>query len=118
MEKIITVILIVIILVPLLLCNFPLAIVEGNSMYPTYKDGSVLLATRLFNIEHLKVGDVCVYQRGENLVIKRITRINPTGDSYSFYFEGDNPTDSYDSRHYGYVEEERIVAKVIGKIKY
>ena len=100
MERIITVILIVIILVLLLICNFPLALVEGNSMYPTYKDGSVLLATRLFNIEHLKVGDVCVYQRGENLVIKRITRINPTGDSYSFYFEGDNPTDSYDSRLY------------------
>lgn len=120
MEKVVIVLLIILILVTLIICNFPLAIVEGNSMYPTYKEGSVLLATRLFNIENLKVGDICIYHRGENIVIKRITRIQVDVESntYSFYFEGDNAENSYDSRHYGYVNEEMIIAKVLWKLKY
>ena len=118
MEKVIIVILILSILVTLIICNFPLAIVEGNSMYPTYKEGSVLLATRLFNIENLKVGDVCIFHRGDNIVIKRITDIYEEDDEYLLFFEGDNPVESYDSRHYGYVNEEMSIAKVLWKLEY
>ena len=56
---------------------FPLAIVKGRSMLPTYKDGDVLLTTRLFNRNKLKIGQVYVYKRvneddgQEHLVVKR-----------------------------------------------
>lgn len=99
---------------------FPIAVIDGKSMYPTYNDKGLVLTTRFFNRDKLKIGEVYVYNRGEEeediLVVKRLTRlINIPG--HECFFEGDNPTQSYDSRHYGFINKENIVAKVIWKIK-
>ena len=108
-----------------LVYTFPLAKVSGRSMFPTYKDGGLLLTTRLFNRDKLKVGQVYVYKRIDNeghehLVVKRLTdnvKLPHRGLDNMCYFEGDNPEESYDSRQYGFIFAEQIVAKVIWKIK-
>lgn len=105
---------------------FPLAIVKGRSMLPTYKDGDVLLTTRLFNRNKLKIGQVYVYKRvneddgQEHLVVKRLTDVISyplLGLENQCYFEGDNPEESYDSRQYGFINAEQIVSKVIWQVR-
>ena len=105
---------------------FPLAIVNGRSMLPTYKDGDVLLTTRLFNRNKLKIGQVYVYKRineddgQEHLVVKRLTDVISyplLGLENQCYFEGDNPEESYDSRQYGFINAEQIVSKVIWQVR-
>lgn len=105
---------------------FPLAIVNGRSMLPTYKDGDVLLTTRLFNRNKLKIGQVYVYKRvneddgQEHLVVKRLTDVVSyplLGLENQCYFEGDNPEESYDSRQYGFINAEQIVSKVIWQVR-
>lgn len=99
---------------------FPLAKVEGRSMFPTYKEGSVLLTTRFFKLHK---GRVYVYSKTneegyEYLVVKRLTELHTFSPNDTWcYFEGDNPTESYDSRHYGFINAENIVAQVLWKIK-
>lgn len=105
---------------------FPLAIVKGRSMLPTYKDGDVLLTTRLFNRNKLKIGQVYVYKRvneddgQEHLVVKRLTDVISyplLGLENQCYFEGDNPEESYDSRQYGFINAEQIVSRVIWQVR-
>lgn len=100
---------------------FPLAKVNGRSMLPTFKDGSVLLTTRLFYRDKLKIGDIYVYKRlnedGQEIaVVKRLTHIH-TFIPNLVYFEGDNPEESYDSRQYGFINAENIIAKVLWQVK-
>ncbi len=59
-----------------------------------------------------KVGDIVLVDRGERVDIKRVTRIE---DGHIFV-EGDNSEVSTDSRHYGAVSKEAIIAKVIRRI--
>ena len=105
---------------------FPLAKVNGRSMLPTYKDGDVLLTTRLFNRNKLKIGQVYVYKRineddgQEHLVVKRLTDVvsyPKFGLENQCYFEGDNPEESYDSRQYGFINAEQIVSRVIWQVR-
>ena len=95
-------------------------------MLPTYKDGDVLLTTRLFNRNKLKIGQVYVYKRvneddgQEHLVVKRLTDVISyplLGLENQCYFEGDNPEESYDSRQYGFINAEQIVSKVIWQVR-
>lgn len=125
MLKLIWIIAVIILLGVSLFYTFPIAKVVGRSMLPTYKEGSLLLTTRLFNRDKLEVGQVYVFRRQdsdgeEHLVVKRLTN-NVTVPHSDFnnlcYFEGDNPKESYDSRHYGFINAEDIVAKVLRKIK-
>lgn len=125
MLKVLCCIVVIIILGVCFLYTFPFARVSGRSMLPTYKDGSLLLATRLFNRDKLKIGQVYVYRRvnedgQEVLVVKRLTEIAnypKLNIINECYFEGDNSEESYDSRHYGYINAEQIVAKVLWQIK-
>lgn len=97
--------------------------VTGDSMNPTYHDGDILFATSFFRAKNLKVGDVIIYKPPTSsseevkFVIKRISHIlkNTDGKLY-FYFLGDNSEVSFDSRRYGYVPRNKLVAKVIRKI--
>lgn len=116
----ISIILIVLNIIGAVFYTFPIVCVRGRSMLPTFQDGSILITTRLFNIYKLKEGQVYVYNRLDEdnkkyLVVKRLTKkheLLPT----LVYFEGDNPTESYDSRQYGYVNAEDIKAKVLWQI--
>ena len=97
---------------------FPLVNVCGSSMFPTYVDGEIIFSTRLFRKRKIKVGDVIVfkhpYVKGR-LLIKRVADLfySRDGELLSIYFLGDNSSDSYDSRNFGYVLTKDLVSKVL-----
>jgi len=92
---------------------FPIARVLGNSMYPTLKNGQVLLCSKVsVKLGIFKEGHIYVYHSPsdyDKFVIKRL--IEKRGND--LYFLGDNPSESLDSRDYGYVKTENIIAKVL-----
>lgn len=99
---------------------FPLIQVCETSMLPTYEDGEIVLATRLFKKSNLKVGDVVVYKHDDRNVIKRIADISldiRTGD-LKFFCLGDNAKVSYDSREYGYISSKDLVCKIINQRRF
>ena len=52
---------------------FPLVIVSGSSMRPTYTNGELLISTRSFKVSNLNRNDVIVFSRdGKKKLIKRI----------------------------------------------
>ena len=71
---------------------FPLIQVIGDSMYPTYKEGEIILGTRLYKKSNLKAGDVVLFRCNyddNRIVIKRIDHIVKKGDEPKlFYFLG------------------------------
>lgn len=87
---------------------FPVIQVCGTSMLYTFNDGDIILGCRLFTLEK---DAVYVFHppAGEEYVIKRLTRISETANK--LFFEGDNPEHSYDSRMYGYVSRDKVVAR-------
>ena len=98
---------------------FPLVEVKGNSMYPTYNDGDILISLRLPFFTRFKIGSVYVYKppyESDEMkyVIKRLHKFNEKG---YLYFLGDNLAYSQDSRNYGYIERERVVCKILFRIK-
>lgn len=101
---------------------FPLVNVCGSSMFPTYVNDEIILSTRLFRKRKIKVGDVIVfkhpYVKGR-LLIKRVADLfySRDGELLSIYFLGDNSSDSYDSRNFGYVLTKDLVSKVLFSIK-
>ena len=96
--------------VAILYYAFPVIQVCGDSMNPTFKDGDIILGCRLFSI---KKREVYIYHPpvGEKYVIKRLTQVSSTTNK--LFFEGDNPDYSYDSRMYGYVARDKVVARYI-----
>lgn len=113
---------VLIILLGILCYLFPIIETEGRSMLPTYKSGAYLLGMRLFKYKRLQLGKCYVYTRydeeGEaHVVIKRLKQYTHINNITYCYFEGDNKDESYDSRHYGYINAENIIAKVLWQIK-
>ena len=100
----------------------PICLVCGLSMYPTYDDGSIILTERVSNLE-IEKGEVYVFKRptsdGKTLrVIKRVHDIEFKDGKMLCYILGDNPPMSYDSREYGYIDSEEVVAKVTKILRY
>lgn len=90
---------------------FPIIEVIGDSMYPTYKEGKLLLSVRVFFKSQLKVNDIYTFISPQGkLVIKRLKHISKEG----CFFEGDNKEVSYDSRKYGYIKFNKIKTHIIG----
>ncbi len=85
--------------------------IRGHSMEPTFRHGSRVLASSIpYIISPPKVGDiVIVKKKTETLFVKRIQKVQK--DRY--FLIGDNPTDSLDSRQFGWVEKKDIIGKVI-----
>ena len=106
------------VLLAILYYVFPLIKVIGYSMYPTYFDGEIIVGTRLFRKDKLKVGEVVLYKspvEQDRIVIKRISQILIDGKNRSFYCLGDNASESYDSRYYGFISSKNLVCKVINQ---
>ena len=106
----------------LLIYIFPLVKVEGDSMFPTFKEGKILWCRRLFksNKDHCKVGRVYViHLRDEEngspyFIIKRLKGVYKCTNGTLYDFRGDNTAVSYDSRQHGLFDSNCVVAKVIG----
>ena len=81
--------------------------VVGNSMSPKLTAGQLLLATAFFR--HLRPGQVVIIEHGGKQKVKRIERI--TDDKV--FVIGDNLGASTDSRNFGWLDYEQILAKVI-----
>ncbi len=82
--------------------------VEGESMQPTFKPGDLLLGSALVTP---KVGHPVVLKR-QPLSIKRIKKLNAQG----VWLEGDNSSQSSDSRQYGYVNDKDIESVIFMKL--
>lgn len=96
---------------------FGIVKVDGDSMYPTLKDGEYVL---MKITEDVEVGDIIIlhvdYEFGmdSEFIIKRVAEIAEDG---SVYVLGDNSKVSHDSRQCGYFPKEIIRGKVIFEFK-
>lgn len=93
---------------------FPFVNICGDSMFPTYVDGEIILTTRLFRKSKLKVSDIVLYYApndDKRVVIKRVAEIDH--NQKVMYCLGDNADESCDSRNYGYVSLDRLICKPI-----
>jgi phage repressor protein C with HTH and peptisase S24 domain len=76
-------------------------------MSPKLMPGQVLLATPLFR--RLRPGQVVVLQQDGRQKVKRIERI----EKGKCFVIGDNPKASTDSRHFGWLDANDILARVV-----
>ena len=81
--------------------------VVGNSMMPTLKPGQDLISFNWFI--NPKIGDLVVVQVGGKEMIKRVHYIH----GREVIVQGDNLLESTDSRHFGAVNIDQVVGKVI-----
>ena len=91
-------------------------LVDGESMSPALLPGESLLVQDDYYKNHLpQVGDVVLLQHPKNpemVIVKRIHEIQPLG----IFVLGDNPSYSTDSRHFGFISVQDLIAKVTSKI--
>lgn len=83
--------------------------ISGPSMEPTLRAGEWWLALRTTRVD---VGDMVVVlhpELADTLAVKRLT--HRTGRAC--WVEGDNPSSSRDSRHFGPVDEDRVVGRLL-----
>ena len=86
-------------------------VVSGSSMEPTLSDGDWLLCRFLSSTDRVEAGDVVVARRPDRpdlLVVKRVVRRERDG----WWLEGDNAEASDDSRLFGVVPDDCLVARV------
>lgn len=76
-------------------------------MHPTLPHGKLIFASRL---KKPKIGDVVIVKHHRVEVLKRIHDLKED----VVYLLGDNPQESTDSRHYGWLPINRIIAVVLG----
>ncbi|MGB0780422.1 MAG: S26 family signal peptidase [Candidatus Poseidoniaceae archaeon] len=84
-------------------------VVNGDSMWPTLKDGDTIKATS-YDGQDLHVGDLLVFydpRDSSRVCIKRLIRIEADG----YFVEGDNPdpTASTDSHNYGLISDDSVI---------
>ncbi len=82
--------------------------VVGDSMLPTLGHGQLILASSW--LWRPKPGDVIVARHHHLEKIKRIQQVDPLRGVFVL---GDNPGQSTDSRHFGWLLPEEVVARVI-----
>lgn len=82
--------------------------VRGESMSPTIRHGQLVLATGFLVAVSEK--DVVIVRRQGREMIKRISQTDPLK---GVYVVGDNVSASTDSRSFGWLQPEEIIAKVI-----
>jgi type IV secretory pathway protease TraF len=82
--------------------------VRGESMMPAIRHGQLVLATGFLVAAAEK--DVVIVRRQGREMIKRISQTDPFKGVYVL---GDNAPASTDSRTFGWLQPEEVVAKVI-----
>lgn len=87
--------------------------IEGHSMEPKLRNGEKVLVSfisYLFNKP--KVNDIILFKINDIFYIKRIKQKK----NNKFIVAGDNGKDSFDSKSFGNIYQNQIIAKVIYKI--
>ena len=97
--------------------------ITGNSMAPTFKDGALMIYAsiaredrrRQKQLNRLMIGDIVIFDREGQTMIKRIKRMNMSAntDQLMIWVEGDNELESVDSRQWGPIPMDLVEAKVI-----
>jgi signal peptidase I len=97
--------------------------ITGNSMAPTFKDGALMIYAsiakegrrRQKQLDRLMIGDVVIFDREGQTMIKRIKRMNMSANTNQLmiWVEGDNQLESVDSRQWGPIPMNLVDAKVI-----
>lgn len=81
--------------------------ITGTSMSPTFRPGQLVIGLRWWR--RLRVGDVIVVHHELMEKIKRVERL----EGNSVWLLGDNRAASTDSRHFGPVRVDMVVARVL-----
>jgi len=81
--------------------------VVGSSMAPMLSPGQLIVATSLF--KRLRPGQVVVLRKNNKELIKRIERV----EENKVFVIGDNLNASTDSRQFGWLDRDTVVARVI-----
>jgi nickel-type superoxide dismutase maturation protease len=81
-------------------------------MLPTLRDGALIAAARLDPDTILRVGEVVVARRPDRVSLEMVKRIEAIDAQGNVFLRGDNPVASTDSRHFGPVRRELVVARV------
>lgn len=84
--------------------------VNGASMHPAIPHGKIVFALRH---RRPKKGDVVIVRHHRVEVLKRVHELKED----LAYLLGDNPEESTDSRHYGWLPVSSILGVVIGASK-
>ena len=75
-------------------------------MLPVLKPGQIVIGMRTRN---LSIGHVVIIRHDGIEKIKRIMQVHPD----EIYVLGDNPVASTDSRTFGWIPEDSVIAKII-----
>ena len=94
--------------------------VRGDSMSPNYNDGDWLLFRLLpakSKTDEL-VGKVVLIQRRSNLgedfrQVKRVIKVHNDTNETEIWVEGDNKEKSTDSRSWGALDSDEVIAKLV-----
>jgi len=81
-------------------------------MAPRLRAGALVIAEPLYDAAVLRPGDVVVARRPDRPHLEIIKRINSIDAVGTIFLVGDNPAASTDSRQFGAVTREHIVARV------
>ncbi len=81
-------------------------------MAPRLPSGALVVARPIDGTTPLWVGDVVVARRPDRRELEIIKRIQAIDGNGAIFLVGDNPSSSTDSRQFGAVPREQIVARV------
>jgi phage repressor protein C with HTH and peptisase S24 domain len=81
--------------------------IVGDSMSPALASGQIIIASSLFI--NPRPGQVLIFYHDGKEKIKRVESVMDN----RIFFIGDNPDCSTDSRYFGWVDNEHVLAKVI-----
>ncbi|OGH10825.1 MAG: hypothetical protein A3B38_03945 [Candidatus Levybacteria bacterium RIFCSPLOWO2_01_FULL_36_13] len=82
-------------------------------MEPMLKEGDIVLASFVPYLFHKpNIGDIIVFKIKDKFFIKRIKEIKDN----KYIVKGDNKKDSLDSKQFGSIVQNQIIAEVIYKI--
>ena len=81
-------------------------------MAPRLRDGALVIAEPLDGAAVLRPGDVVVARRPDRPQLEIIKRIHSIDNAGTIFLMGDNPKASTDSREFGRLTREHILARV------